>query len=161
VVGADGSSRFSGLPGKSFAEWARDITAIAPSVNVASMIGLGSVRAAVIGDDDRRGTAAQLTRMTAMVERALAEGACGASTGLEYTPGRVRLARRAHGALSPAVVATSAVRHAHAQRRRPAPGSDRRVHCGGAWRRMSVAGVAPQAAGHAQLAQAGCLARLV
>jgi N-acyl-D-amino-acid deacylase len=87
VAGADGSSRFSGLPGKSFAEWARDITAIAPSVNVASMIGLGSVRAAVIGDDDRRATAAQLTRMTAMVERALAEGACGASTGLEYTPG--------------------------------------------------------------------------
>src|SRR6185369_11669662 len=32
-------------------------------------------------------TADELRRMTAMVERALVDGACGASSGLEYTPG--------------------------------------------------------------------------
>lgn len=87
VVGADGSSRFSGAPGKSFVDWEQGLNALKPAVNVASMIGLGSVRGAVVGEADRKATADELTRMTAMVERALQEGACGASTGLEYTPG--------------------------------------------------------------------------
>jgi N-acyl-D-amino-acid deacylase len=87
VVGADGSSRFTGGEAASFAAWARELDTLKPSVNVASMIGLGTVRGAVVGEDDRKATADELTRMTAMVERALQEGACGASTGLEYTPG--------------------------------------------------------------------------
>ena len=58
-----------------------------PSVNIASMIGLGSVRAAVVGEDDRPATPAEMERMVAMVQQALAQGACGASSGLEYTPG--------------------------------------------------------------------------
>lgn len=87
VVGADGSSRFTGDASASFADWAARLTALAPAVNVASMIGLGTVRGAVIGDADRTPTAEELARMTGMVERALKEGACGASTGLEYTPG--------------------------------------------------------------------------
>lgn len=87
VVGADGSSQFTGLAGDSFADWARRTAALGPSVNVASMIGLGSVRGAVIGEDDRQATEAELRRMAAMVSRALGDGACGASSGLEYTPG--------------------------------------------------------------------------
>ncbi|WP_396216410.1 amidohydrolase family protein [Gemmatimonas sp.] len=87
VVGADGSSRFTGAEATSFANWARELDTLKPSVNVASMIGLGTVRGAVVGEDDRKATADELTRMTAMVERAMQEGACGASTGLEYTPG--------------------------------------------------------------------------
>lgn len=87
VVGCDGSSRFTGATGKSFAEWERELTALAPAVNVASMVGLGSVRGAVVGEADRPATADELARMVAMVEQALGEGACGASTGLEYTPG--------------------------------------------------------------------------
>jgi N-acyl-D-amino-acid deacylase len=51
------------------------------------MVGLGSVRGAIIGDGDRPATADEIARMTAMVDRALADGACGASSGLEYTPG--------------------------------------------------------------------------
>jgi N-acyl-D-amino-acid deacylase len=51
------------------------------------MVGLGTVRAAVVGNDDRPATMAELRAMVAMVERALADGACGASSGLEYTPG--------------------------------------------------------------------------
>jgi N-acyl-D-amino-acid deacylase len=58
-----------------------------PSVNVASMVGLGTVRAFAIGDANRTATPAELRRMAQIVERALADGACGASSGLEYTPG--------------------------------------------------------------------------
>lgn len=87
VVGCDGSSRFTGTAGKSFADWERDLTALAPAVNLASMVGLGSVRGAVVGEADRPATADELARMVAMVEQALGEGACGTSTGLEYTPG--------------------------------------------------------------------------
>ena len=93
VVGQDGGSRFpsrnaaeeSGTP--SFAALAARIEALPSAVNVASMIGLGSVRGIVVGPDDRPATPAELTRMTAMVRDAIAAGACGASSGLEYTPG--------------------------------------------------------------------------
>lgn len=64
-----------------------DIDRLRPSVNVASMVGLGTVRGRVVGNDDRPATADELRVMVAMVEAALAQGACGASTGLEYTPG--------------------------------------------------------------------------
>lgn len=99
VVGQDGSSRApraraqsSGAePGEEAAQSFRAvfdaIDRLQPSVNVASMIGLGSVRAAVVGPDDRPATPAELARMRALVESALANGACGASSGLEYTPG--------------------------------------------------------------------------
>ena len=87
VAGADGSSRFQGDGERSFTAWATALEAARPAVNVAAMIGLGSVRGAVVGDDDRKATAAELQRMVRMVEQAVAAGACGASTGLEYTPG--------------------------------------------------------------------------
>src|SRR5690606_29575502 len=57
------------------------------ALNVASMIGAGSVRGYVVGDDDRPATADELERMAALVDGALAGGACGLSSGLEYTPG--------------------------------------------------------------------------
>ncbi|MEO8226822.1 MAG: amidohydrolase family protein, partial [Gemmatimonadota bacterium] len=87
IVGQDGGSDATGAEDKSFDAYFASIERIVPSVNVASMVGLGSVRGAVIGDRDRPATADEMARMTAMVERALAQGACGASSGLEYTPG--------------------------------------------------------------------------
>lgn len=87
VVGADGSARVSGDGEHSFASMFNSIDQLRPGPNVASMVGLGGVREAVIGDIDRPATPAEITRMTAIVERALSEGACGASSGLEYTPG--------------------------------------------------------------------------
>jgi len=95
VAGQDGSSRPWGAKGSakasqesdSFADWFAALDALRPGVNVASMIGLGTVRGQVVGEDDRSATPAELARMVALVEQALAEGACGASTGLEYTPG--------------------------------------------------------------------------
>ena len=87
VSGVDGSSRANGRPGISFATLFDSIDALHPSPNVASMVGLGTIRGAVVGDTDRPAKPDELTRMTAMVESALADGACGTSSGLEYTPG--------------------------------------------------------------------------
>lgn len=89
VVGQDGSSRGLGVgrAGDAFGGVMAAIDRLQPSVNVAIMIGLGSVRGAVVGLDDRPATEAELARMVALVESAVAEGACGASSGLEYTPG--------------------------------------------------------------------------
>lgn len=87
VAGVDGSSRATGADNKSFASLFNSIDRLRPGCNVASMVGLGSVRGDVVGDTDRPATELELTRMTAMVEKSLAEGACGASSGLEYTPG--------------------------------------------------------------------------
>ncbi len=87
VVGADGGSRATGAEDRSFAAYFNGLDQLKPGPNVAAMVGLGTVRGAVVGDKDRPATADELRRMTAMVERALADGACGASSGLEYTPG--------------------------------------------------------------------------
>jgi N-acyl-D-amino-acid deacylase len=65
----------------------RYIDAHGAAVNVASMIGAGHVRGLVIGNSDRPATDAELERMVGLVRAALNGGACGMSTGLEYTPG--------------------------------------------------------------------------
>jgi N-acyl-D-amino-acid deacylase len=87
IAGQDGGSRGTGGDGRTLGAWFKEIDALQPGPNVASMIGLGSVRGAVVGNDDRPATHAELTEMTRLVEAALADGACGASSGLEYTPG--------------------------------------------------------------------------
>ncbi|MBI4408923.1 MAG: amidohydrolase family protein, partial [Gemmatimonadetes bacterium] len=58
-----------------------------PAVNLASMVGAGTVRGYVIGEEDRPATDEELARMVALVEQALQQGACGLSSGLEYVPG--------------------------------------------------------------------------
>jgi len=93
VVGQDGGSRFPSRNGgdegglDSYAALIARIEALPSSVNVASMIGLGTVRGVVVGADDRPATPDEIARMTGMVRDAIAAGACGASSGLEYTPG--------------------------------------------------------------------------
>jgi N-acyl-D-amino-acid deacylase len=93
VVGQDGSSRAASNGQRAAGDSAgfsglfTSVDALRPSVNVASMIGLGSVRGRVVGAADRPATPDELRAMVAMVESALSEGACGASSGLEYTPG--------------------------------------------------------------------------
>jgi len=88
VVGQDGSSRIPDRNGEtSVAALFDRIEALPSAVNLATMVGLGTLRRIVVGLDDRPATTDELTRMTSMVEAALASGACGASTGLEYTPG--------------------------------------------------------------------------
>ncbi len=87
VVGQDGSSQGVSATGPSFATLLSSFAALPSSVNVATMVGLGSIRSRVIGSSSRAATAAEIQTMTQLVDRALADGACGASSGLEYTPG--------------------------------------------------------------------------
>jgi N-acyl-D-amino-acid deacylase len=88
VVGQDGSSRADGSAGaESFEALFARIDTLSGAVNVASAIGLGTVRGRVVGNSDRPATADELRTMTALVARAVEQGACGASSGLEYTPG--------------------------------------------------------------------------
>lgn len=56
-------------------------------VNVALMIGHGSVRREVLGMEDRPPTAEELERMAALVREGMAAGAFGMTGGLYYAPG--------------------------------------------------------------------------
>jgi len=98
VVGQDGSSpapRAERAPAAGederrflrFADFWKGLDKLQPSVNVASMVGLGTVRGIVVGNADRPATPDEMARMRTLVNQALADGACGISTGLEYTPG--------------------------------------------------------------------------
>jgi N-acyl-D-amino-acid deacylase len=57
------------------------------SINVAPLVGHGTVRLMVMGPDDARPTADQRRAMAAEVRRAVDDGAVGVSTGLIYAPG--------------------------------------------------------------------------
>ena len=57
--------------------------------NAMLLVGHGTVRRRVMGDDVRRPARAdEITRMRALVKEALQQGAVGMSAGLEYDPGR-------------------------------------------------------------------------
>src|SRR5688572_3222350 len=74
-------------PFSSLGDFLATVDALPPAVNVASMVGLGTVRGIVVGNDDRPATPAEVARMRSLVSAAIANGACGASSGLEYIPG--------------------------------------------------------------------------
>lgn len=82
VVGEDGGSS---LP---LTDWIAKLRVKPASLNFASFAGEGSIRHAVMGDSERKPTAAQMAQMKALVAREMRAGALGLSTGLEYQPGR-------------------------------------------------------------------------
>lgn len=55
--------------------------------NVALLIGHGSLRSFVVGQDARDPTPAELAKMRSLIDRAMIEGAFGLSSGLFYAPG--------------------------------------------------------------------------
>ena len=57
------------------------------AVNVASMVGHGTLRGFVLGAEDRPATGAEIAAMQELLSTGLAQGAVGLSSGLEYTPG--------------------------------------------------------------------------
>lgn len=82
VVGADGSSPWP------IGEYLARIDDLPPALNVATMIGHGTVRRAVLGEDYARSAGdAEVARMAELVATGMAEGAFGLSSGLEYDPG--------------------------------------------------------------------------
>ncbi|MGH9640912.1 MAG: N-acyl-D-amino-acid deacylase family protein, partial [Terriglobales bacterium] len=56
-------------------------------LNLATYVGAAQVREAVIGDEDRAPTAAELEQMKSLVAQAMQDGAMGVSTALIYPPG--------------------------------------------------------------------------
>lgn len=81
IEGPDGSSPVPLAP------FFTRLETLPKSVNIGSFIGQGSVRAAVIGDVNRKPTSAELDQMRALVEQGMRDGAFGLSSGLFYVPG--------------------------------------------------------------------------
>src|SRR3954471_95405 len=57
------------------------------AINYATLIGHNTVRGAVMGTANRDATVSEIARMKSFVWRAMADGAVGFSTGLQYVPG--------------------------------------------------------------------------
>jgi len=57
------------------------------AINFATLIGHNTVRSAVMGSESRAPRVAELNRMKALIWKAMADGAVGFSTGLQYVPG--------------------------------------------------------------------------
>ncbi|MDE2952861.1 MAG: D-aminoacylase [Chloroflexota bacterium] len=56
------------------------------AVNVATFASQGTIRMAVVGMENRAPSAAEMTRMKAILDQCMREGAIGLSTGLTYAP---------------------------------------------------------------------------
>ena len=82
-AGIDGAADGWG-PG-TMAEWLRRYDGTVP-VNVAAMVPHGSLKYLVMRDAQRPATPDERARLTHLLDQALAEGAVGLSTGLEYVP---------------------------------------------------------------------------
>ena len=70
-----------------FAEYLAFLEKPGLGINVASLVGHGSVRLATLGFDERAPTRAELRQMKDYVDEAMRAGAFGMSTGLVYPPG--------------------------------------------------------------------------
>jgi dihydroorotase/N-acyl-D-amino-acid deacylase len=81
VGGPDGGSPYP------VGEFLAKIDSEPPAINFALMVGHGTIRNAVIGNEDRAPTEAELDRMKSMVADAMRDGAFGLSSGLKYVPG--------------------------------------------------------------------------
>jgi dihydroorotase/N-acyl-D-amino-acid deacylase len=56
------------------------------AINLGTFIGSGSLRALVVGRDNRTATAAEMARMESILDQAMREGALGVSSSLQYIP---------------------------------------------------------------------------
>jgi dihydroorotase/N-acyl-D-amino-acid deacylase len=81
IEGQDGSSP---IPLAPFLERMEKSPA---SVNIGFLAGQGSIRANVLGLENRRATPEEIQKMKELVRQAMADGAFGLSTGLFYVPG--------------------------------------------------------------------------
>jgi N-acyl-D-amino-acid deacylase len=81
IEGPDGSSP---LP---IADFLARLDALQKTINIGTMVGQGSVRAAVMGATDRKPTVEELAKMRTLVEQGMKDGAFGLSSGLFYVPG--------------------------------------------------------------------------
>ena len=79
--GPDGGSPYP------IGEFLAKLDTVPPAINFALTVGHGTIRRAVIGNEDRAPSPDELEKMKAMVAQAMREGAFGLSSGLKYVPG--------------------------------------------------------------------------
>lgn len=86
IAGNCGHSTFPGAY-SGLAALSRAHQAVGRANHLASLVGHGTLREAIVGQEARAATAPEIARMAAALDEALASGAVGLSTGLIYTPG--------------------------------------------------------------------------
>jgi len=72
---------------KTLAGYFRALKKLNAAVNIYSLIGLGTIRSAVMGYEPRPAGSSELKKMGRMLQEGLAAGALGLSAGLTYAPG--------------------------------------------------------------------------
>lgn len=71
---------------ETFGEFLDYMEEVGISINVASYVGSGGLRAMVMGYEDRPPNADELEQMQALVRKSMREGALGVSAGMSYVP---------------------------------------------------------------------------
>ena len=69
-------------------EYFARLTKSTTAINVGTFVGSGGLRDYVVGKDDRVATADEIAKMKALVAEAMAQGALGLSSSLQYVPNR-------------------------------------------------------------------------
>ncbi len=72
---------------RSFDQYLKVLQSGGLAINLASLVGHGALRIAVMGFEERRPTSAELGQMQGYLDRAMKAGAFGLSIGLVYPPG--------------------------------------------------------------------------
>ena len=76
-----------GTSASDIAEALAKIRDAAPAINYATLVGHNTIRGMVMGSVDRLPRPGEMARMKSFVWKAMADGAVGFSTGLQYVPG--------------------------------------------------------------------------
>lgn len=76
-----------GFDWRTFASYLDRLDACHPAMNVAALVGHGTLRQAAMREDRRPATPAEMVQMRRLLASALEEGAVGLTTGLVYAPG--------------------------------------------------------------------------
>jgi N-acyl-D-amino-acid deacylase len=85
---AGGPGRFQGpIDWQGYGQYAAKVEAGRPVVNVAGLVGHGTLRIAAMGFAAKPAGSDELDRMLGLLDEAMAEGAAGMSSGLYYAPG--------------------------------------------------------------------------
>ncbi|MCY2958850.1 MAG: D-aminoacylase [Planctomycetota bacterium] len=92
ITGNCGGSVAPSIPGAKrpfagVADYLKALEESRPAIHQALLVGHGTLRERRVGEVDRRLTASELATLELDVEQALADGAVGLSSGLEYVPG--------------------------------------------------------------------------
>ncbi len=87
IIGNCGVLEFNGTS-TDLDEYAALLEKANPAVNIAALVGFGSLRHRIMGLENRAATKAEIATMRGWLEAALEQGAAGMSSGLWYVPGR-------------------------------------------------------------------------